>query len=111
MGIVNSRDIIVDIQHMTIEIKGFTKGMYIHKYAFKDIKSIIFFDEKEHVVDYGESWKTHVRITDISNKIIFYDIISKAFNYNKLEELCSSFFLVDYIILNENNYFLYFPRY
>jgi hypothetical protein len=108
--IINSRNIIIDYQHLLLKIQGLSKKIYERKYAFVEIKSLIFFDQKEHIVDYGESWKTSLKITDKQGKTIYFAAISKALNYFKLQELCTPFFEIDYIILNESNQFLFFPE-
>jgi hypothetical protein len=99
-SIFSPRKIIIDFDFRTVEIHGLSIQVFQKIIPFDEIKSIEFFEkEMEHNSSHGDRWKKSIKITNISNDILFDERVANIINYENLEELCKGLFLIDYRVM------------
>jgi hypothetical protein len=99
-SILSPRKIIVDFDFKVVEIRGLSIQIFQKTISFDEMKSIEFFEkEMRHKPKYGDPWKKSIKITDISNEVLFDESVGNIFNYEKLEKLCEGLFMIDYRVM------------
>ena len=93
-----SRKIIVDCNNKELHIIGTPLKLYSKHFPFVAIKSILFFEKKEMVADYGEHWQKSIRIIGMQNDTLYESKVSRIVNYPLLVEICNKYFCVDYVV-------------
>ncbi len=99
-SIFSLRKITVDFDSRTVEIKGLSILIFKERIPFDEIKSLAFFEKENYEIKNGEHcWENSIKITGISDEVLFNEYTSNIINYDKLEKICGNLFKIDYRIL------------
>jgi hypothetical protein len=93
----NLRKIIIDFDFRTVKIRGLSIQIFQKIFAFDEIKSIEFFERE--IERNEEHWSKSIKITNVSDEVLYETGVSNIINYEKLEELCEGLFVVDYRVM------------
>jgi hypothetical protein len=96
--IFNARRITVDYQNKILKVGGLLKIIFYEEYKFSEIKLIEYYEQEEHIIDYGKSWQTVIKILNKNDEKIYFGTVSKVMNYDNLEKFCSPYFKVRFCV-------------
>jgi hypothetical protein len=94
------RKITIDFDFRIVEIRGLSIQIFQKIFSFDEIKSIEFFEKEMYEMKNGKhDWKKSIKITNISDEVLYENSVNDIINYEKLEKLCEGLFAIDYRVM------------